>query len=301
MKRFLELSRAPFLTAIITPLIFGTALAYRTTGEVDWLRFVVALIGLAAAHAGANLFNDYFDYMLGADQKNRHRSQFSGGSPHLVEGREKSRTFLLMALAATGVALAAGGVLMWLVDGGPGPVLWLTLAGLGLGFFYTAPPMKLAYRGVGELCVFLGFGPLPVLGAWYIQTGFLGAVPFVASLPLSMLITNIIWINQFPDWESDRAAGKHHLVVRMGRSLARWVYHGLGFGAFVLIALFSLKPLFGAWGFLGLVALPAVVAASMVLHRRFEEPAALLPAQGLTIVAHLATGILLTVGVAIGG
>ena len=300
MKRFLELSRAPFFTAIITPGIFGAILAHRETGHICWLRFVLTIVGLVAAHAGANLVNDYFDFRLGADLRNPWRNMFSGGSPHIVEGREKAATFLALGLASFAVALACGVALAWMVDRGVGPVAGLAVLGFAFAFFYTAPPFKLVYRGWGEFAIFIAFGLLPVLGAYYVQTGALSAWPLIAGLPLSFLITNILWINEFPDYESDRAAGKRHLVVRLGPGISRYVYHGMAAAAFVLIVTFSLDPRFGRWSLLGLGALPFAAAACVMLHRHFLEPPALVRAQGLTIAAHLATGVLLCVGLWLG-
>ncbi len=301
MKRFLELSRAPFFTAIITPGIFGAILAYRETGHISWLRFILTIVGLVAAHAGANLSNDYFDFRLGADLNNPNRNKFSGGSPHIVEGREKARTFLFFGLASFAVALGCGLALAWIVDRGIGPVIGLAALGFALAFFYTAPPLKLVYHGWGEPAIFVAFGLLPVLGAYYVQTGALSAWPLIAGLPLSFLITNILWINEFPDYASDRDAGKRHLVVRLGLSASRYVYHGMVLAAFALIAALSLDGRFGRWGLLGLGALPFAAGAAAILHRHFREPPALEKAQGLTIATHLATGLLLCVGLWIGG
>ncbi|MBN1268654.1 MAG: prenyltransferase [Kiritimatiellae bacterium] len=296
IARFLELSRSPFFVAIIVPALLGTALAWREAGAFDLPRFIVALLGLVAAHAGGNLFNDYFDFRLGADRANPYRGPFSGGSPHIVEGREPDRAFLRLALGSFAVALACGAWLAWVVDRGFGPIVVLALAGAFCGVFYTTPPLKFSYRGFGEVCIFLAFGVLPVAGAYYVQTGILTKSPFFLGLPPALLITNIIWINQFPDREPDAAAGKRHLVARLRPEEARWGYHGMAAAAFVLIAVFALQR--GAtWLLLGLAGLPPALAAALCLHRHCREPLALRPAQALTIAAHVASGLGLCAGV----
>ncbi len=300
VKRFLELARAPFFTAIIMPGVFGALLAWRATGQLDGLRLVLVLVGLVAAHAGANLANDYYDFRLGADRNNPYRNRFSGGSPHLVEGRERPGVFLAMSAGSFFVALASGVALSWMVDRGVGPVIWLAVAGFLCGFFYTASPLKLVYRGLGEALIFLAFGVLPVLGSWYVQTRALSMPPVLASLPLALLITNILWINEFPDCASDTAAGKRHLVSRLGPSLSRFLYEGMAAAAFLLIAALSFTPLIGTWGLLGLGGLPLALAASVSLHRNYLDPPALVKAQGLTIGAHTVTGILLCAGLVLG-
>jgi 1,4-dihydroxy-2-naphthoate polyprenyltransferase len=300
MKRFLTLSRAPFLTAILVPQIVATALAYREYGQVNWVIFVLTLIGLAAAHLGANLANDYYDYKLGADAENKNRNQFSGGSPHIVEGIEKASTFLYFSAACFVVAAASGVALMIMVDGGIGPIFWLGLAGFLLGIFYTAPPFKMAYRGFGEINIFLSFGVLPVVGIYYAQTSAMSLIPVLASLPIGLLITNIIWINEFPNYISDRDCGKRQLVVRLGPSVSRYVYYILALSAFAFTLLFAFTSIYPMWSLLALLALPLAIKAASILHGNFDKPASIMPAQGLTIATHLLFGVLFSVGLVVG-
>jgi 1,4-dihydroxy-2-naphthoate octaprenyltransferase len=299
MKRYLELSRAPFFTAIIMPVLFATALAWNVRGTVDWTVFALTLVSLVAAHAGANLFNDYFDWRLGADQLNRNRNRFSGGSPHIVEGKARPGLFLGLGIASFALCLGTGVAMFFLCGQALIPLALMGLAGLAIGVFYTAPPFKLAYRGMGEACIFAAFGILPVMGVYYTQTGEVTAWALVACLPLGFLVTNIILINEFPDYASDREAGKRHLVVRLGTGPARYLYLAIALAAFGAVGWLCIGSPYGGWTALGLLGLPAALAAAVVLFRNADEPPALLPAQGLTIVAHIVTGILLTVGLLI--
>jgi len=194
-------------------------------------------------------------------------------------------------LAAAGVA-----VLAWIVDRGAGPVLLLAGVGILGGVLYTAPPVNLAYRGWGEACIFLCFGILPVVGAYYVQAGRLDVRTIPASLPLACLITNIIWINQFPDHEADKRCGKLNLVVRLGLRRAVLVYDLLLAGALASILSLATNDSLGPRVYPGLLGLPLSVAASAILHRHYATPERLVPAQGLTILAHLATGLLLCLG-----
>ncbi len=225
MRKFLELSRAPFFTAIITPTLLAAALAYRDTGNMNWTRFALVMAALVAAHAAANLFNDYFDYRLGADTREVKRTPFSGGSPHLVEGKEKESTFLALALVSLAVCAGCGLAVMILLGGSFPPALGIGAAGVLLGIFYTAPPLKLAYRGLGEAAIFLAFGILPVLGVYYVLTESFTLNVFLASLPPALLITDIILMNEFPDLATDSEAGKRTLAVRIGSLNARYIFH----------------------------------------------------------------------------
>ncbi len=299
MKRYLELSRAPFFTAIIVPVIFSTALAWRSRGAVNWLVFALSLLALVAAHAGANLFNDYYDWRLGADKLNRNRNRFSGGSPHLVEGKVRPSLFLRLGAASFAVSAVTGVAALLVCGQALLPLALLGLVGLVIGFFYTAPPFKLAYRGLGELCIFLAFGILPVLGIYYLQTGEMSSTVAFASLPLAFLVTNIILINEFPDFESDREAGKRQLVVRLGTGKARYLYLVMVLASLAAVFWLSALSPYRGWTGMAYGGLILALAATVILFRHHQEPGALLPAQGLSISAHLVTGVMLTLGLLI--
>lgn len=299
MKKFMEMSRAPFLSAIVMPVMVATALAWRDTGSVRWSSFALTLLSLFAAHIGANLLNDYFDWQLGADRVNANRNRFSGGSPHIAEGQARPSLFLWSGIASFAVASVAG-IALLLSCGQPLlPLLLMGLAGFAIGVLYTAPPFKLAYRGLGEVGIFIAFGILPVVGAYYLQTGRFSGTVIAASLPLAFLVTDIILVNEFPDCESDRESGKRQLVVRMGTSRARFLYLALAGGAYASVAWLAAASGYGGWTALAFVALPLSLAAASVLIRNHREPRALLPAQGMTIAAHTLAGLLLTAGLLI--
>lgn len=301
MKRYLVLARAPFFTAIVIPVILATLLAWRETGRIDWVRFALALVGVVGAHAGANLMNDFYDFQLGADQINPNRNRFSGGSPHLVQGLEKPSVFFGLGVLSFSVACACGVALMWMVDRGFGPVAVIALAGFILAFFYTAPPLKLVYRGFGEFSIFLGFGLLPALGAYYVQTAALTWNALLIGVTPGLLITNILWINEFPDYESDKEVGKNHWVVRLGPAASRYGYYFFAAVAFAVVFLLGFFPTIGKWSWLGLLALPLNIGAALILHRHYLEPRVLEKAQGLTIAVNMIAGLLVAAGMIVGG
>jgi 1,4-dihydroxy-2-naphthoate octaprenyltransferase len=148
--------------------------------------------------------------------------------------------------------------------------------------------------GLGELIIFLAFGPLLTWGAYYVQTGKLSLVGAAVSLPLAFLITAIIWINEFPDMEADQAAGKRHLVARLGLQVSRWVYAGLMaapfISLFILIEIFRLPDLIVA----GLLPLPLAVRAVRLAFRTPPTDPEFVAIQALTIQTHFFTGLTLT-------
>jgi 1,4-dihydroxy-2-naphthoate octaprenyltransferase len=294
MKDFLTWSRSPFFLAILIPWLAGTALVHREQPLNGWL-FALTGLGLLAAHAGANLLNDVFDYRLGADLDNPRRNAFSGGSPHLVEGRVHEKQFLTGAVLSLAVAVACGGILALTSPGHPVVIFLLALAGLSGGILYTMPPLKLAYRGWGESIIFLCFGPLPLIGTYYVQIGQFALWPVLVSLPIGLLITAIIWINEFPDREADKRAGKRTLVVRMPSALAVRTFTLLVGGAFLLMMLLAIIGTHPGM-LAGLVGVPPAYRAVMGLRKHATTPEKLVPAQGMTILAHLLAGLGMVAG-----
>jgi 1,4-dihydroxy-2-naphthoate octaprenyltransferase len=174
------------------------------------------------------------------------------------------------------------------------------MLGVGGGYFYSAPPLYLASRGWGELSIGSLFGLLAVLGTFFIQTRTFTIEVVTASIPVSIWIAAVIWINQIPDTEADGSTGKRTMVVRLGIDRSIEVFSALQVSAVAVIV----------GGFiLGLLPLPALVAiaaivpamsAIAVLRRSRGLYPGVVPAQGLTIVTHLAGGLLLCAGLVVG-
>lgn len=298
LMRWLVIMRAPFLTATLVPVLIGAAWA-AFSGRAEpfpWGLLVLALIGGAALQAAANMFNDYFDWRSGTDPANNEYFQpFTGGSRSIELGligekgllRAASAALLLAVLIGAGLALLAGRPL-------------LVLFGLFAAFsviFYTAPPLRLAARrGLGELVVGLNFGPLMAAGTIYTLTGQLVWQDFFVGLPVGLLIAAVLWINQFPDYDADRATGKINLVVALGKRAARWGYLALVAGAFVLMLGGVLSGALPIGALLMLLALPVAVRATRVLFRAYADRA-LAPANAGTIALHLQAGLLMALGV----
>lgn len=298
MKKWLVAIRAPFFTAAIAPAVLGVAVAFYEGYAVNWWRAVVALVGLVAIHGGTNLANDYFDHRSRNDWVNLTPTPFSGGSRVIQQGAISPRGILIYSLACFAVGIACG-LYLWRVTPG-NVVLWLGVAGVASGFLYTALPVAIGYRGVGEFVVGLNFGPLAVVGAHYVQAERLSPAALMASIPLGLLIAAVLYINEFPDYEADRQVKKRTLVVLLGLERARYGYFVillLTYGS--LIAFIAVGGL-PAWTLLALATAPLGAKATMTLARHYREPYKLLPANGLTIVVHFATGLLLAVGLTLG-
>jgi 1,4-dihydroxy-2-naphthoate octaprenyltransferase len=224
-KRLFLSTRPAFFTASVLPVFVGTAWAAAATGHVDWLLLALALAATVLAHGATNVYNDVGDDVIGADEGNSERIYpYTGGSRFIQTGLLTRAEMARLALGLAVAALIVGSVLTLLR--GPG-VLLLGLAGLALGILYSMPGVQLSARGVGELAVAVGFGPLPVLGAAWLQGATLGPGAVLVSLPVGAWVAAILLINEVPDRDADARAGKRTLVVRLGPTGARIIYFGL--------------------------------------------------------------------------
>lgn len=317
--------RAPFFSATGAAIALGAAVAYYQLGGLQVPVLLWTLAGALLAHAGANLINDYGDHLSGNDAANRSSGPFNGGSRVIQEGRISPRRVLGLALLCLSAAAAVGLSLNRALNGAwlaPGPLPALGALGLALGVLYSIGPLRLSHRGWGDAAVILGFGPVLVLGAHYVQWGTLTpdaawqALPaLLASLPIGLLTGLILFVNGFADFAADRAVGKRTWVVRLADTGSGADYRrpfavytagmALSFALVAMLALtgWLLPALATPWVLLGL--LPAGLAWQAVgLGRRWlaggAEPALLRPVSALTILVHLSTGLCLTLAYLIG-
>jgi 1,4-dihydroxy-2-naphthoate octaprenyltransferase len=298
MIAWMVIMRLPFLTASLVPVLIGAAWASAKglASPFPWLLFALTFFGAAAMHVAANTLNDYFDWTSGTDKVNNdYFLPFSGGSRSMELGLISEKGVLKLGLTALGLASALGLIVTVLTRQ---PVLILIgLAGVFSAYFYTAPPLRLAARkGLGELLIGLNFGPLMTAGTVIALTGRISWEAFAIGLPVGLLTTAILWINQFPDEESDRISGKHNLVVVLGKERARWGYVLLmvaAFGIGIAGPVSGLFPL-GALAMLG--ALPMAVSASRILFARYADRE-LVAANSKTINLQLVAGLLTVAGI----
>jgi 1,4-dihydroxy-2-naphthoate polyprenyltransferase len=294
---WLVITRAPFLTAIIVPILVGAGwVAYTTQGQpFPSLAFWLALFAGIGMHIAANTFNDYFDWKAGTDKvNNNYFLPYSGGSRSIELGLISERALFRVALISLLVSAALGVALAFI----SGPLV-LLFGGLGAfsSYFYTAPPLRLAARrGLGELTVGLNFGPLATAGTVYALTGQVSLTDFLIGVPIGLLTTAILWINQFPDEAADRQTGKINLVVVLGTRRARWGYLLLVAAAFGLVLYWLVSGLLPIGVALAFVSLPLAIYALRIAFREYNQRS-LVRANSATIQLHLAAGLLMFAGV----
>jgi 1,4-dihydroxy-2-naphthoate octaprenyltransferase len=293
-KTLIRITRAPFLTAITVPVLLGTAIAWRE-GVFYGGYFVLTLLGAICIQVGLDMSNDYFDHLSGNDAINRELTPFSGGSRVIQDGVLSARGVLTGSLLAYLIGISIGLYLAW-VRGWP--ILWLGLIGVFLAFFHNAPPVNL-YRlapGTGELAVGIGFGPLAVLGAHYVQAQRLSYEALWVSIPIGLLIAAVLYINEFPDHDADRSVGKKTLVVVLGRERAVWGYVVLLVAAYAMTVIGVALSVLPVTTLIVLISLPLSYRAIRNAVRFHSNTQQLIPTNAATIQIHLFTGLLLCLG-----
>ena len=230
----LAITRMPFTSASILPILaVGAYFAGVDDDLFNVTNFVFCIFGVLIAHLGVNVLNDYFDVKDGTDEANSdYFQQVSGGSRAIELGLISLSGTKKLGLILTAVALLIGGIVLLSTNpANLNSVIYIGLAGLFLGYFYTAPPLRLvAKKGLGELTIFLAFGPLITLGTAFaicnepLLTSEYFIPCILIGIPMGLLTTNILLINEFPDMKSDMKTDKNHLVVTFGKKASRWIY-----------------------------------------------------------------------------
>jgi len=193
----------------------GGALAYRADFW-DWPLFLLTLVGGLFFHIGANLTNTYFDFQRGAD------TVAHADDRTLVDSMLQPRDVLLLTAFFFLAGAALGGYLAYRSGW---ELLALGAGGLFLGLFYTASPLGYKYRALGDAGIFISFGPLLVLGTYFVQTEKLELLPLLFSLPLGLLIVAIVHANNYRDAEADCRAGARTMAQALGARGSRYAYY----------------------------------------------------------------------------
>lgn len=294
--KYLAATRPAFLSVTLLGCLIGLASARFSGVSIDAAKALLTLFFALVAHAGVNVVNDYYDALSGADAGNTARLfPFTGGSRFIQNGVLSPRETALFGYALLASVIPPG---LWLAGHSATGLLLIGLAGLFIGWAYSAPPLKLMCRGVGELAIVAAW-LLVSIGSDFVQRGAFAGLPVVAGLPFALLVANILYINQFPDCSGDADAGKRTLVVRLGPQRARWGYlliALLAYGSTILAIVLGALPGLTASS---LLALPLSLLATRQLFRHASQPAELAPALKLTILAANLFGLLLAGALAI--
>jgi 1,4-dihydroxy-2-naphthoate octaprenyltransferase len=295
IKLWLRAIRAPFFLGTIMAGFAGSALAFNE-GKFNWLYFAASILIIAGSNAGTNLINDYFDHLSTNDDINEYPTPFSGGSRVIQEKLLKPRQMLIGGLVSFAIVGVIGIMFVIFVNIA---LIWFGLAGIILSYFYTAPPLKIGYRGFGEIIVFLICGPLCVIGTYFLFTGMITLKSILLSIPIGLLVFGILFINEFPDYKADKAVNKKHLVVRLGRQKARIVFASVIVFTYLSVIIPIAFGIFSPYLLIFLLTLPLAYKAVSVALKKFNDEKQIVPAQANTIFLTIGYGILLSLGLVV--
>jgi len=256
----------------------------------DLLLIVYACIGAVAAHVSVNAFNEYLDFISGLDAQTR-RTPFSGGSGALPENPHLANRVLELAIAALVVSASIGLFFAWY----RGPMMLVPgIAGLALVIFYTnwitrQPLLCLLAPG-------FGFGPVMIIGSYMVFTGEYSWPAVIVSLPAFFLVNNLLLMNQYPDIEPDRRAGRRHLLIAFGPRVGLYVYAVFALLPYVVLGVAVWMHYLPHLGLIALLALPASLFSTLRLAVFLAHGTPLQPGLAANVVASLLYPLLLATG-----
>ena len=253
-----------FLYAGLLPYLLGAAWAYAMAGAFDAAVFWSGLGGVVLAVVGVESFNEYFDAQMGTD-----RVFNPDDLPPM------SAWVLWLGIAAFAGAFAVG---VYLTVRAGWPILAFAVLGGLAAIFYVAPPIRWAYRGLGETVIALSYGPWMVLGSLYLHTRAVSWEAFWASLVPGFLIMALAVVNAIPDYHQDRLVGKRNLVVRLGRRRGVWLYLSLAAAGLATVVAGVAAGIFPVACLAALLALPLLVSSARAALPTYESPRQFVPA-----------------------
>jgi 1,4-dihydroxy-2-naphthoate octaprenyltransferase len=294
LSTVLRASRPQYLAASVAPVLVGSALGFSTVAGFHVTLFVLATLAMMALHAGANVTNDYFDHLTQNDWVNTNPTPFSGGRRFIQQGILSPQATLLAGLGYLAIGCTIGLLIVWLTHSPL--VLGIGVAGAFGAFFYTAWPLRLGYRGVGEVLIGILFGILPVYGSYYLQTQAINVLPILPAIIVAILIFLVILINEFPDLAADTQVRKKTLVVLLGVPRCAAIYRAAVIVSYVLAGLMLLNDRTFYAGLLYLLTLPLAIFAMRSANCEDLARPGRYRANQLTILLHTVGSLSLAAG-----
>ena len=285
--------RLPFITASVFPFVLGS-LIYRH--NFNLLNFLLGLIAVMATHLSANLINDYADSKSGADWRDMRYYNFFGGSKLIQEGVFSEKFYFRLSLKFALVSLACVIVLTFRLNSLLAIGMYAAI--IVLAWLYSLKPSQFSYRRVGEIVIFLLFGPALVMGGYFIQTKIFPAFnSFLLSLPFGFLTTAILFSNEVPDFADDARGKKFTWVSLTGAKRAYILYLTLIFLAFLAIGLSIAFKILSPIGGIAFIFVPLALKAAKILREDFNDKIKLMQSSQLTIALQTLVSLSLLIGI----
>ena len=280
--------RAPFLLLPLIFVLIGVTMAWRD-GFFNPVYALLTLIGVVCLHAAANILNDYFDYRSGIDLHTT-RTPFSGGSGILTSNKMTPRNVLFEGILFLVIGLSIGGYFLYTLEFNP--ILIFIMAFAVLGIILYSP--TISRFGIGEFVVALMFGPLLLFGVYFVQTMSVSVEPILIGAVTGILTSSVLYINEFPDHDSDKKMGRLHLVARMGKKSASKKLKYIFALAYVLIIAGVVLQIMPIFSIIGLATIPLARKSYKILEGNYDENTKLIPGMASTIFTAILTGLILS-------
>ncbi|MGC9444845.1 MAG: prenyltransferase [Candidatus Methanospirareceae archaeon] len=291
LKVWLRAFRYHFVPPSMFPAAIGALVSWAVDQTFSLWFFFLVMLGVSLNHIALNMTDDYFDFKHAVDQLTPDaKNPYTGGSGLLTSWLMKpSAMYNAFVVMYCGVAVI--GLYLGLVRG----LLVLVFVTIGVlsSIFYTAPPIKFSHRGLGELGLLLNFGPIIGLGSYFVQAQQLSLEAFLATLPCGIMLFSMVVINEIPDLDDDKKAGKLTLVARYGTQTAIKLYGGSWVATYLVIILGVAARVLTPFALLAVLALPLTYRSLRILLFHHHEPQRMVPANLAMIKSHSVTSLLL--------
>jgi 1,4-dihydroxy-2-naphthoate octaprenyltransferase len=276
------------MTAISVSVGGALAAVY---GNFFWFLYLVTLVATTLLHAATNLINDYYDVKSGVDTRDAATAQYR---PHpLVEGQLEARHVLVVSYVLYGLSSLIG---IYLAAARGWELMWIGIIGAFASLTYTAPPLKYKYSALGEISVFLMWGPLMVGGSFFVQAQEFSMNAFWISLPFGALVALVLLANNIRDIAHDRDKGILTLAIVLGQQKGILLYGTLVGAAYLGIVLMSIFGPLYLWSLIVLASLP--LALRLLKQMKMRVPA---DADARTAQLDTAFGVLLVISLVLAG
>jgi 1,4-dihydroxy-2-naphthoate octaprenyltransferase len=281
--------RYHFIPPSLFPATLGALVAWAGNGTFCTFYFLLVLAGVVANHLALNMADDYFDFKHAVDNsKPEEKNPYSGGSGTLSNGAMRPSAMFKAFVLCFALTVAIG---LYLTILRGCPVLLFGLLGVFCSVFYTAPPISFSHHGLGELGQLVCFGTVIGMGSYFVQTQTITLEAFLATLPLGIMLFSMIVINEIPDYNEDRLAGKLTLVARYGKWRGVKLYVASWACTYLVITVGILLQVLPWTALLALVSLPITLRSIKVLQANYENPLKLAPANLDMIIAYSITSL----------
>lgn len=291
ISRVIATSRPAFLLLTLSSLSLPLAFVILQGISINFQHLLLIFSGALAAHVSVNMFNEYGDFKSGLDFHTQ-RTPFSGGSGMLPAFPELAETVRVGGIACLLITALIGIYFLIVIGRGLFPA---GFSGLLLIYFYTH---KITHWPL--ICLIapgLAFGPLMICGAYFILSAHYSLAIAMASLIVFFLVNNLLLLNQFPDLEADKNAGRCHYPILIGRKKSAWIYAGFLVAAYMVLLICVYLDFLPIYSLLGLLSLLFAIPAIRIILGYADDMERLQPALALNVAVALSTPVLVSAGI----